>query len=206
MDWGQVSAIFSAMAAAGAFVTSYVTYVQADRQRKIDIMPFLALSRGKGIRKSCSCLLDPERPVPESRRLDFERYPAYLYFTNLGKGPARLLVVDLDTKDIVCHIGTPLSIGPGSTACLKVWLPEHEVNYSVKLALYYWSIESHCFSTQVRVSLLHQPTFDEVSGQEVGARLEWRVDSEKTVAIEGLKEPSGVVQWPRGSLFYRFLI
>ncbi|MDK2855333.1 MAG: hypothetical protein PWQ41_1734 [Bacillota bacterium] len=145
MDWGQVSAIFSAMAAAGAFVTARVTYVQADRQRKVDIMPLLVLSCGKGIQKSRYCLLDPEAPLSESRRLDFERYPAYLYFTNLGKGLARLLVVDLDTKDIVCTIGTPVSIGPGRMAHVKLWLPQHNVNYSVKLALYYWSIEGQCF-------------------------------------------------------------
>jgi hypothetical protein len=82
----------------------------------------------------------------------------FIKFRNVGQGAGTLLGVDLSPPDtdIKCHIATPLSIGPGSEATLKVWLSEVDKVYKTTVTLYYWDITNWCHATKVDFELEYQ--------------------------------------------------
>jgi len=193
-----IAAVASMVTALIALITIIITKNQAKRQRKIDMMPVLALSEGKALSKQWL----PGSKVNAESHIKLERYPINLFFKNLGKGPANLVVVDLDNHEIECHIGTPTTVGPGSNAEVKLFLRDELKGLSVKLALYYRDIENNVYSTQVKLRLSYYTTDDLNFNVPT---LQWTMDAEKVFPISN-SLPNEISHWPRKNYFYKFII
>jgi hypothetical protein len=119
-------------------------------------------------------------------------YPALVHFTNLGKGSARVLVVESNRRDIEVEIGSPISVGSNSSTAITLLL--NTQNESMSMSLYYWDIEDHCYRTEVTLHL--KLFFDD---EEPIAR--WRADVDRTVTVKNKKPPPKVLNWPREEFF-----
>lgn len=196
MDLFCITTIVSTLAAAmAAIFTAFMAYVN-EKQRKQEMVPVLCLYAGKTVQRIGAGECDTSGKLIEyERQLDSCSFPALLFFKNLGKGPASLMEVELDRRDIECHIGVPITIPPGAVGEVKVWLPKQNVFYEVEVNLYYWDAENKAYHTSSKILLKHQRTEEPDTG-EVDALLEWQMKSEKYGPTKK-KRPQEVKHWQK---------
>lgn len=133
--------------------------------------------------------------VEASLLKEYAGYPVYIYLTNIGKGVARVLAVDLFTKEIRADIGTPISVALSGITHVKIWLREKEVTERICFSMYYWDIDMLCYRTEfdinLRVTLMDTGGFYASYGQ----------NKEQMLAIGKKDFPDNVLHWPRDSYF-----
>lgn len=193
---GNITTVVSTLAAAVAAIFTACIACINEKQRKQEMVPVLCLYGGKAVPRigggECD---DFGKLIVYERRLDSCSYPALLFFKNLGKGPASLMEVELDTRDIECHIGVPITIPPGAVGEVKIWLPKQNVFYEVEVNLYYWDVENKAYRTTSKILLKHQRTVEPDTGEE-GALLDWRMKSETFAPIKK-ERPQEVKHWQK---------
>jgi hypothetical protein len=128
-------------------------------------------------------------------------YPLTIQLTNVGKGPAIMLA--LDVEDITggikqAHLGAPISFAAGSTSYVKLWLVRPLTSLKdmneVKLEVHYWDPADKGFTSAAH---LHLGWWKVGAG---GHRAEWFVDTERFSSMPpSLGRPAKVRHWqPNG--------
>lgn len=193
---GNITTVVSTIAAAVATIfTARIAYIN-EKQRKQEMVPVLCLYGGKAVCRVVAGECDDfGRLIEYERHLNSCSYPALLFFKNLGKGPASLMEVELNTRDIECHIGVPITIPPDAVGEVKVWLPKQDVFYEIEVNLYYWDVENKAYHTTSKILLKHQRTVEPDTGEE-GALLDWRMKSETFAPIKK-ERPQEVKHWQK---------
>lgn len=169
-------------AAVSAAIAAYIAKKNVDEQRKMRISenrPLLVISN-----------------VEADQIGEKERFPFYINFINAGKGLAKIRVIDLNNSEIEAHIGTPISVAPNYTSCLKLWLQSREKQAVIKLSLYYWDTEGNGYRTEAQ--LFVSPRFLANGSWHV----DWHICRENIHPYNNqLKMPEELLQWPRNELF-----
>lgn len=129
--WTFFSATATAFAAIAAGYAAYMSKKQVDAAHK----PVLALTKVQAF------------PIPEN-----ETHPINLVLSNYGNGVANVLAVDLD-KNIKTHIGAPINIGSQGEVTIKMWLPLTNMEYKIRLSVYYWDIQKLCYRTEIQINI-----------------------------------------------------
>lgn len=98
---------------------------------------------------------------------DNGKFPVLVYLTNIGKGAARIMVVNIskiefENNDIRADIGTPISVAPSGQNHVKFWLPEKGKEIPIIFSVYYWDIEGICYRTKYSI-ILHITENNEAS-------------------------------------------
>lgn len=194
---GLITAIFTAITALGTLCAAIAAARSASLSKKnieelkmhreIEMRPVLGISSWDA----------KVRIDQDEHSIKNGLYPAYLFFSNLGRSYAQVLAVELHNKNITAHIGLPLNIGSGEKTHVKIWLPCKDKEVPIKLSLYYWDIENRCFRTELFVYLTW--TVDSKTGKYI---LYARVDRENVVFIDDIEKPKKVRQWPKCSYLY----
>ena len=124
-----------------------------------------------------------------------DKYPVYVYLSNIGKGVARVLVVDLNSSDIRVDIGTPISVGPSGTTHIKIWLPKKDEPKKLLFSVYFWDIDKMCYRTEFNIVL-------KVTDIPTGGYIASYGSEKEYLTPIGKKEPpEKVLHWPRDSYF-----
>ena len=106
----------------------------------------------------------------EALNEDNSKFPVLVYLTNIGKGAARIMVVNISNivfenllcGDIRADIGTPISVAPSGRNHIKFWLPEKGKRVPVIFSVYYWDIDEICYRTKFNI-ILHISEKNEAS-------------------------------------------
>jgi hypothetical protein len=193
---GNITAVVSSIAAAVAAIFTCRIAYSNEKQRKQKMAPVLCLYRAEAVLGCAGGECDDfGRLIEYERRLDFCSFPTILFFKNLGNGPASLMEVELNTYAIEGRIGVPITIPPGATGEVKVWLPKQKVFYEVEINLYYWDIENKAYCTTSRILLKHQRTKEPDTG-EIGVLLDWQMKSEK-YGLTKKNKPQEIKHWQK---------
>lgn len=200
MDWSQVSAIATTMTACfslGAALLSLRSTNIMKKQQENIIAPALGLIDGYTVAKdNCNSSDDTKN------ELDIPCFPAFLTFENQGQGPGSLLAVDLDHDNIRCDISTPVSVRPGERTQVKIWLRTPNVEYKIRLGIYYWDMNSKCYGTQMSLLIRYNTPIN----HQYRGRLDWRVSSERLITSSE-KRPTRIVHWhPPKKLFDKSIL
>jgi hypothetical protein len=132
-----------------------------------------------------------------------KNYPVSVHFTNLGKGPARVLVIETNRPDLEAKIGQPISVGSDSSTTITLYFGTDDE--SVLLSLYYWDVDNVCYRTEAS---LRVRSFSDIETSPEGEVLSeepfvnYRLDADRSVIIRGKNPPLKVLNWPRESTFH----
>ena len=176
----------AAKAAANSASYSKDNINELKMHREIEMRPIFAVSSWDAKMRNDQDVRDIENGL----------YPAYLFFSNLGRSYAQVLAVELNNINIAANIGLPLNVGSGSQTHIKIWLPSKNKKIPLKLSLYYWDMEKNCFRTELFVYLTW------ISSSQ-GNILSAEVEKENITSIGKIEKPKKVRQWPQNSYLSR---
>jgi hypothetical protein len=175
-----LTAIATIVAAGGAAVSAFFSKKAADfsklaiAEQKKESRPFMVIDH-----------------VEADHMKDGNLYPVNIYLTNIGKGAARVLVVDLNDDTIRAGIEPPISVGPTGVTHVQILLPEKDVLKILALSVYYWDIDNCCYRTELSIAV-------KVFFWQTGSLFaSYGCFKENQSIIEDKTPPKMVLGWPR---------